>query len=300
MMIVGAGLAGLIAAHVFPRAELVETAGGPMQAHKALLRFRSDSVSKVTGIPFRAVTVRKGIWDDGWQQPNITNANSYALKVVGALSDRSIWDIGSATRYIAPSNFYDQLIESVGRRIHWGVSFDFEGRGKGSSPVISTAPMPLAIGTQGAGLGAEFFRAPVTVKRYVIQGADIFQTIYYPNHNTNLYRASITGDLLVCEFVGAPPAGTDWMMDIWIPFSIKPHMIEELDAAKQEFGKIEPLEKNLRRTLVKWLTDEKHIYSLGRFATWRNILLDDVVDDCFVIKQLLTRSAYERAVHYKE
>jgi hypothetical protein len=42
------------------------------------------------------------------------------------------------------------------------------------------------------------------------------------------------------------------------------------------------------------LTHERNIYSLGRFATWRNILLDDVVDDIAAIKKLLkANSAYD-------
>jgi hypothetical protein len=42
------------------------------------------------------------------------------------------------------------------------------------------------------------------------------------------------------------------------------------------------------------LTHEHNVFSLGRFATWRNILLDDVVDDIVQVKRLLkSSSAYD-------
>jgi len=35
-----------------------------------------------------------------------------------------------------------------------------------------------------------------------------------------------------------------------------------------------------------------NVYSLGRYATWRNILLDDVYHDINVIKQLMDSDGY--------
>jgi hypothetical protein len=35
------------------------------------------------------------------------------------------------------------------------------------------------------------------------------------------------------------------------------------------------------------LTEEHNIYSLGRFATWRQLLLDDLVKDIGVIEKLI-------------
>ena len=58
-MIVGAGLTGLIAAHAWPQALVVEAVSGPTGSHHALLRFRSDAVARLTGVEFRRVTVRK-------------------------------------------------------------------------------------------------------------------------------------------------------------------------------------------------------------------------------------------------
>lgn len=53
-IIVGAGLSGLIAACKFPQASVFEASPSEKPAgHQALLRFRNESVSRITGIPFK-------------------------------------------------------------------------------------------------------------------------------------------------------------------------------------------------------------------------------------------------------
>ncbi|WP_333981926.1 hypothetical protein, partial [Pseudomonas aeruginosa] len=66
VIIVGAGLAGLIAAHRFPQAQIIDAATPTSkERHNALLRFRSPVIGQLTGIPFREVTVHKAIYIDG-------------------------------------------------------------------------------------------------------------------------------------------------------------------------------------------------------------------------------------------
>ena len=59
MIIAGAGLAGLIAGNIFrnysPR--IIEMQSRLPSNHKAILRFRDQSVSKATGIEFKKVKV---------------------------------------------------------------------------------------------------------------------------------------------------------------------------------------------------------------------------------------------------
>ena len=62
---------------------------------------------------------------------------------------------------------------------------------------------------------------------------------------------------------------------------------------EQRFGKIEPIADDERKSLLFRITHEHGVYSLGRFATWRNILLDDVVDDIVAIKRLARAAPYE-------
>lgn len=288
-MIVGAGLAGLIAAHAFPRDALFEVQPRPDAVHKALLRFRSDAVSQLTGIPFRAVTVRKGIWTgSGWTAPNIAACNLYSQKVLGVVLDRSIWNLDAATRYIAPENFYEQLLEAAGNRIHWDTRVKFSDL---TGPVINTAPLPIALKDLGISTPhINFSRAPIKVLRFRVPNADVFQTVYYPEPGHSLYRASLTGSLLICEFADADHG--DWTRDVKRSFGIDEW--HPIDAVSQTYGKIAPIDNHERKALIARLTTEHNIFSIGRFATWRNILLDDVIHDIAVVKQLITATAYER------
>lgn len=288
-MIVGAGLAGLIASHAFPRAPIIEAQPEPRAIHKALLRFRGTEVADLVGIPFRPVRVHKGIWLDGkWSEPNIQVANLYSTKVLGALADRSIWRLASETRYIAPEDLYERLVEAQYSRIQWGTQASFH---RGQEPVISTAPMPVVLRSLGVHCDEEFARSPVHVERFRLPNADVYQTVYFPGPEHTLYRASITGSMLICEFVGEPEG--EWLRDVERAFAL-PQEMEWLEAVNQRYGKIAPIDEGVRRALISRLTDDAGVYSLGRFATWRNILLDDVVHDIAVIKKLINASEYDR------
>lgn len=298
-VIVGAGLAGLIAAHAWPNLPVLEASADRRAQHRALLRFRSDSVAKLTGIEFKPVTVRKGVWAYGsFVAPTIQLANQYSRKCLGRLEpERSIWKLEPAQRWIAPDNLYEQLVESVGSRISWGVAVDYANLRR---PAISTAPLPAvldAVGLPPATLSRgmlAFDRSPIIVKRATVANCELYQTVYFPQPDTTLYRASITGDTLIAEFVGEPSAG--WLVDVCEAFGITDATVLMHEAThKQAFGKIAPIDDVARKSLLWGLTHQHSIYSLGRFATWRNILLDDVVDDIPVIKRLMRGDNYERA-----
>jgi len=57
--------------------------------------------------------------------------------------------------------------------------------------------------------------------------------------------------------------------------------LEQLDddAFGEKYGKIIPIMSSVRHALLLSISAQFGIYSLGRFATWRNILLDDVIHD---------------------
>lgn len=301
MDIIGAGLSGLIAAHVWPNAEVFEASAAPTVNHRALLRFRSEAVSKVTGIEFKKVKVRKGIWFEGkFSQPNIQVANLYSRKCLGSVQpDRSIWNIESGDRYVAPEDFYDQLVDNCGSRINFGVNYDFYSP---RDPRISTVPLPSLLSLLRMGHLINFERAPILVERFRVEDCNTYQTIYFPDPGHSAYRASITGDLLIVEHAtdhSLDPALNQniYMDDITKAFGLPWHRecCTPLDTVEQKYGKIVPIDDAERKQLLFQLTHEHNIYSLGRFATWRNILLDDVVNDAAVIKMLMRRSfsAYE-------
>lgn len=294
-IIIGAGLAGLIAAHAWPQCRVLEVAPRPTSGHQALLRFRTDAVARLTGIDFRKVRVHKAIWSEGRYTPTtIRAANMYSAKVLGRLAgDRSIWNLDPVDRYIAPDDFHAQLLAAVGDRVEWGAEADFRPIG---APYISTAPLPTVLASVGCESPEIFRRAPITVVKFAIEGADVFQTVYFPDAETPMYRASITGSTLIVEAMDTPVALHDWLPRAKVlmqrAFGICIEQMRYLSAVEQRYGKIVPLEDVARKRLLFALTQQHDIYSLGRFATWRNILLDDVVDDIAVIKRLLRSDAY--------
>ena len=300
-MIVGAGMAGLIAAHLMPRHEVYELEEARKDnPHKALLRFRSSAVADATGVEFRPVTIHKGIWLDGtWQQPTIENANLYALKVIGKLTERSIWDLAPAQRWIAPDDFYERLVDGLGTRIHWGCTASPVDAQHSAEPFITTAPMPATLAALGITDHPDFSFAPIFVKRYRVAGCDVHQTVYFPTKDHSLYRASITGDVLICEFAKDPAGESGWSEDVVDAFALNDCEVSSAsEDARQEFGKLVPIPDVVRKRLIGTLTTRAGVYSLGRYATWRNILLDDVVKDALVIKRLIAVSDYERRMYY--
>jgi len=295
-MIVGAGLAGLVVSHMFPRHEIVEAAPEPIENHKALLRFRSDEISKLTGIDFRQVRVRKAIFDGEKEvPPSVRNTNLYSLKCLGRIEgERSIWNLDPSTRYVAPEDFYSMLIESAHKRIQWNTPVDFSNL-QNLDPTISTAPLDLVCKQLGIEPGVVFERSPITVKRFRVRLCDAFQTIYFPEDDTTLYRASITGNLLICEFAGEP-AG-QWGIQIARAFGLPLSSgLAEIGETSQRYGKIAPIPNGIRKGLIAELSVERNIFSIGRFATWRNILLDDLLQDAVVIKKLLNSHKYDRRI----
>lgn len=67
-----------------------------------------------------------------------------------------------------------------------------------------------------------------------------------------------------------------------------------IDAKVQKYGKIVNVPAARRRSLLRKLTERGGVYSLGRFATWRNVLLDDVANDIEVIRRLIDSDSYGR------
>lgn len=314
--IFGAGMAGLLAANVLRRFDPIVYEAQPSlpNNHEALLRFRSDAVARALGIPFRKVTVLKSIVYKGrhYDRSDIRFRNMYSHKLVGEYwPSRSIANLETVERYIAPPDLIAQM--SKGLLIEYSrsmSSFDLDrnrrimeaGDSTTEMPdqIISTVPMPVLRDIAGEPK-MEFKSQPIysLVVDITHPYCDVYGTIYYPDPDVPYYRASITGSRLIVEFLlphqgSSVPMVSNIMEDFGI--SLGGHLLTDFHQPKlQKYGKITPVSDPERQHFIVSMTDNYRVYSLGRFATWRNILLDDVVKDVSRIEEWMQkRIKYQR------
>lgn len=293
--IIGAGMAGLLAANMLRRHDLqvLEKSSSLPENHSALLRFRTSSVSDATGIPFQKVTIDKGLWD-GMQvvnKPTLAHANAYSINVTGGeVQARSVRDLSSDVRYIAPIDFVEQMARHV--PIKFGTVIDKIS--ESDHPIISTAPMPVMMNMSGWKEIPEFNFQPIwTVKAFMLKPwSKVYQTLYNVRSD-EWYRATIHGQELTLEYPFDPSLRPSLHMDCVMALKrffnhcgdIK---IEyKISVQQQKYGKITAIPEDIRQAFILWLTDKYNIFSLGRFATWRPLLLDDLVKDIKHIEAII-------------
>ncbi len=305
LKIIGAGMAGLLAAHILRRHNPIvyEAQASLPNNHTALLRFRSNAVSEATGIPFKKVRVQKGIWDyrSGTLLDNapLDLSNMYSLKVIGTIHARSILNMEPSERYIAPEDFVSRL--AVGVDITYSSPLTRLDDGKAS--IVSTIPMPSLMKLMDISIDDFEFKAK-QIWTYTVfikdPGVEVYQTVYFPTPGDWLYRVSITGNKATFEFTNEPTkakisynAISNTLTDVFGINNGSGLGLSDGVLSTQRYGKILPINDDARRAFILHATDAFNIYSVGRFATWRQILLDDVVKDCaFVDTMLKQRDRY--------
>lgn len=298
--IIGAGYAGLLSGLCFPGASIIERGPRGLSTHSAVLRFRSNAVSRMTGIKFKKVFVRKGIWscEKLYDKCNITFANQYSRKVTGgAVGDRSIWNLDAVERWIAPPYFRETLIEMLGDKIEWHKEFTTQmliNAIDANDAVISTVPLPVMLKIAGSDLSTGkltdgFKTSKINTVTYQINNCDVHQTVYFPDRKTPVYRASITESNLIIEYTNSiQECDIDDVLDA---FGLNRDCIKETlhrNLGSVEFAKMMPIDEDWRQGVIGALTQRHNIYSIGRLATWRpGLLLDDVIEDANAVKGIL-------------
>lgn len=292
MIILGAGLAGLLAGNMLRRFNptIYEAQASLPNNHAALLRFRTDACAIAFSIPFKKVKVYKAVCYKGklMTSPTLQLMNMYSEKVTGEYMSRSLDDLRPAERWIAPSKLIEQAAKQL--KIDFGKVYSGENV-ESQNTKISTIPMDKMMDIVNWEERPEFKHLPIyTYTCDIAKPTNLYQTIYYPGDEP-YYRCSITGNRLIVEC-------TEECSDldknrVLRDFGIYSDVINA-SAKYQKYGKLLPIDDRLRKRFILHLTEEYGIYSLGRFATWRQILLDDVVNDVNVIEGLMNGSSYER------
>ena len=304
MIIIGAGQAGLLAARRLSSYNpiVLEKQKSLPNNHSALLRFRSNEIGKAIGLPFKKVNVYKGILSDDGETitdtPTIRDMNAYSLKSTGVCIERSIINTDKATRYIAPNNFIKHLSHNVDIEYENNCE-QLETKIK---PIISTIPMPELMKLLDYRDAPVFKLRPIWTINCELLNVDVYQTLYIPYGNNEPYRVSITGNRMTMELTFLPPGGSALnFIDQYLDILFDNHQItiDRVQVKEQPYGKIIPIDEYERQKFILWATDTHGIYSLGRYATWRQILLDDVLKDIKHIQNFIShRNNYQRVMHW--
>tara|TARA_R100000656_G_scaffold117522_2_gene90915 strand:+ start:10557 stop:11513 length:957 start_codon:yes stop_codon:yes gene_type:complete len=301
MKIYGAGMAGLLAGQMLRRFNptICEQKESLPHNHEALLRFRSDDVSIATGIPFKKVHVHKAIkyGNEIETIPNLFYSNLYSGKVIGAYLDRSINNLDSVDRFISPFNFIELMAQNL--NIEYNTPLDhskcvdarYGMKNDGDSfPLITTIPIPMMMDIVEWEKKPIFNYKTIWSQKTIIEDPEVCvnQTIYYPDPKTNFYRISITDNVVIAEYIIEPKnTGPDIMGALRDDFGIDACKLAPIAQTEMKYGKLLPIDENIRKEFILYLTQEYNIFSVGRFATWRQLLLDDVVKDIKIVEGLI-------------
>ena len=312
MIVIGAGLSGLIAASMLRGdVSVFEAQSALPNNHSALLRFRSSVVGDAVGIPFRKVSVMKSV--QPWRNA-VADALAYSIKCTGTATLRSSISAAGQVeqRYIAPPDLAARMAANIGaHKFAFDVKVDKQTIQIRREPVISTMPMPALMAMLGWKTEMAFRSVPgytVTVDIPEWMSVDACATVYLPSPNVVPYRVSLTERRLIIEVARhrMPDEGKGNAPDHRIPDAQKEQILEEafealglenwLSLAKiaaiaevkpMRYAKILPVDEHERKSFIMWASEKFGIYSLGRFATWRpKLLLDDIVNDVRVIQRM--------------
>lgn len=322
MIVIGAGISGLLAATVLRDecTSVMERQPGLPQNHHAILRFRSPNIEHVTGIPLKPVKIMKTAHP--FKNP-VTDMIHYSIKCTGKAEIRSIHTASGniETRYAPPKDFQYQLAQKAngGRsknsiisyncdsvelsELIWDQKFSME-----PEPIISTIPMPILMDILAWRPKPKFESFGGCVIRHKMN-SNLYASVYFPDPTLPFSRVSIEGDELVIECPD-PATGIQFRNMLkdekkLLDFTVKAHSymgtngIAYYDtppiAAYQKRLKILPIDEQVRREFISWATVKHNVYSLGRYAAWRpGLVTDDLIRDIQVIRSLIRSDSYEQ------
>lgn len=306
IIIIGAGMAGLLAGNMLRRhrLQIVERQASLPNNHHAVLRFRTARVSEQTHIPFKQVRVFKAC-----DEPDpIRAAMMYSYKVTGRYEVRSLINLDSCDRYIAPPDFIEQMAASLSFDIGYGVDgieYLRPDRWPEARAIISTLPMPMLMDAlEYGGQRPTFVSNPGYTVTVDLPGVDVYATRYYASPDEFPYRASITGNRLVIEYAGethqfieqSPLMEVERVLaDFGIAtFALSSNAVKLNRSRYAKLGALSVEDRRKAMDFMYWATTNFNVFSLGRFATWRSgLLMDDVVDDVLKIERWIGGSRYD-------
>ena len=293
MIIIGAGIAGAMAAHFFSSScpTVYEARQTAESEHKAIMRFRDVSMGYLLGTPMEKVHVTKAIYYQGrFSSPTPEVLNLYSRKVAHGIFNRSIQMDAPVDRYIAREPVkiqnvkYGYKLDGIEQGIcHFGTLGGIE-----YDVAISTIPLPaMALLANIKIPDSKVVSYPIYVIRADLElPSTVYQTVYFPGSDTPIYRISLERNVLVIESQSRHP-NKDELADAIKIFGIYPMDLGRQTLSTQKHGKMVDMDEDLRKLVINQLTEKYGIYSLGRYATWRNITSDVLIDDLEKIAKMM-------------
>jgi hypothetical protein len=308
IVVIGAGISGRIAAatldseHDVLMVDAAQKKHHPFADHKAILRLRSDDIKKFFQCTMKEILAHKQVLHKGvlYDSATIDMNNCYSQKCYGSVSKRSIYELGIVKRYIVeyiqPEKgldicFNKKVVKvSDDRQIHFP-----DGSTETYDFCVSTMPMPsmlnAAYGSFTSGISRLLKSRPVFIKRCRLSMMlDKHRTIYFTQPDFP-YRATLEECVLIIESM-RPVTDSDTAM-VADAFGFKSRDISSYTVHKKNIGKILPFANRIRKQIIDDLTNRFNIYSLGRFAIWKPIRVDHVIDDmktiACIINDILNR-----------
>ena len=314
LIIVGSGMAGAMAAgyyrHLKPLVHEARKESGAMSGHHAIMWLKDSKVGVILGSPVEEVIVDKAVYYKGklFDKEDITMSNLYSLKVDGCVEKRSIKNLDSAKRYVLktdvePDNVkYSSKLCKVDSENKLLTFVDSDGQTffQEYNVCINTIPLPALLNIEGIAdefdkESMDFKSQPIYVSRSkVTPRSKVYQTIYFPEHCLNTYRASIEGQVFIMEAIDGHPKQEE-VEEVCAAFGLDLSDLHSGQIYEQRYGKIESMNDDMRRWVIMHLSEKFGIYSLGRFATWKNLRVDDLVNDLDAINGMLNVSDIQRA-----
>jgi len=303
--IIGSGIAGGVTEsllrHRRPVLFEARSSSECLPDHNAVMRLRDPSVGHALGADIEKIKVHKSLFFRGqhFSESNPRFNNLYSLKVTNGehVAGRSINNLGTQERYLAKS-----VMASVGDnlmtdhrliKVNTDKTLVFKTIDCISTIeynwAVSTIPIPAFCKVAGIDLPFETKSYPIYITRWSFPKAsnDLHQTIYFPDPDINVYRATISSGVVTVE-------GVSEFDDISLNAVSEAFGVEfreneiEIEEFVQKYGKIVDAPGSKRKKLLRYLTETFGIFFVGRHATWRSIRSDELLQDAKVVSQLIT------------
>lgn len=319
LFIIGGGVAGQLAKKFFESKYDTRIAGVGQKSNTALFRSKSAEIPLMLGARAKEISVDKYIHSSGFIKQTVTpkDANRYSMKVCGKICKRSICDVGEDTvkRYVfdVPNTVdVSKSVESISRA---GSVFEVEfsdGSIMRAEKIISTIPMPQIVNivnkySEHVKDDMEFKYSEITVARFKL-GCEVTgdwqQTIYFPDDDCHVYRATLNNDGILAEYIDgtSDEIVKQEILIVAAAFGIKTSNIIGREIHFMKHGKIIGGKENKQRLkIMSELTEKFNIYSLGRYATWNeSVKTEDLIHDLKKIDTMMSMSDDEKKYNLRK